>query len=246
MQGEKNLFKFFSESKKLNLRNLIGNNNTISNNSVAGQNITNSTDFSEINLISISNSWLGGILSAFGLYVLSVGLTFIVLISHKKTKNTNKQNSFIYFLIALSIGTLIGDAIIHLLPECYGLEEEENESESPKTEILKPNKELVSFFIILGFIIIYVFEKLLLMCDIGHSHGVEDHEHTHHIVKSEIIDISKNAKIDCKKFDKQLENSQDKDIQEKKNNELNKIENLSLDKKINESVDNSKISFIRF
>lgn len=125
-------------------------------------------------LINPGSAWVGGILTSFGLYLLSVFLTILVLFFHSKTTSKTRKNNLIHFLIALSIGTLMGDSLIHLLPECYGLEEEPNnrkETSQPTVPIVRPNKSLVAFFILFGFLIIYIFEKVLILFGIGHSHG---------------------------------------------------------------------------
>ncbi len=181
---EKN-FRFLSHNNEsINQLNL--GNYTIFNNF---SNSTNKTEtkknFTEINLISIENAWIGGILCSVGLYILSVILTFLVLMWHRKTKSKNNKNTLIYCLIALSIGTLIGDAIIHLLPECYGLKNIEENNIGK----IKPDKNLVSFFIIFGFIAIYIFEKILFICGIGHSHAIQGDENhfSHYMERSRLM-----------------------------------------------------------
>jgi len=92
-----------------------------------------------------------------GLGIALISLAIVVALSWKE----KILNEILLFLVALSAGTMIGGAFLHLLPEAI----EETES------------ELIFPIILVGFMIFYILEKIL---HFHHTHKEGEHAHTFH------------------------------------------------------------------
>jgi hypothetical protein len=65
-------------------------------------------------LLSVSQRWVYGILSGLGLSLLGF-IAAIILVGIGKGIKNNKFKALIKILYALACGSLIGDAVIHIL-----------------------------------------------------------------------------------------------------------------------------------
>lgn len=81
-------------------------------------------------------------------------------------------DGFLKVLIAFAAGALLGDAVIHLIPEAFSSEEEEQEEEGQQEVV---SLRLLSFFLCLGIFIFTILERIFLMLGVGHSHGHHNH-----------------------------------------------------------------------
>ena len=125
----------------------------------------NSTEINLINKDQIDENlvWPLALLASFGLLILSLLLTIIVL-TFFKSKNQLKY--LIASLIPLAVGALLGNSIFHIIPEIY----EDVYSD-------KKNKQYtiyISISIISGIFICYTIEKIFIWCGLGHSHTHND------------------------------------------------------------------------
>ena len=87
-------------------------------------------------------------------------------------------------LISLAVGSLFGDAVIHIMPEIYATVLREENSTQPVK-----NNVIVSLMVVIGFLTFFIIEKIFLFTGLGHSHGTDtDHyqehdladDHSHH------------------------------------------------------------------
>jgi hypothetical protein len=141
-------------------------------------NTTNSTDSNSTNLLEEKHVWGVGIATAIGYLIFSFLLTScIVLCFRSKKINKSCLNFVISSLVSLAIGSLIGDASVHIIPEIFGAHKHD-ETENHKEED-EPNPHIVSFMIIIGFFTFFSLEKIFLWSGCGHSHGHDDHENEH-------------------------------------------------------------------
>lgn len=69
---------------------------------------------------------------------------------------------YVFVLVSLAVGALLGDAFIHLIPEAF------------ESSI---NPTLISILIIAGVLVFFVLEKFLHW---HHHEGIDDHEHDKH------------------------------------------------------------------
>ena len=106
-----------------------------------------------------------------GLAIALISLAIVVLLSWKE----RILNEILILLVALSAGTMIGGAFLHLLPEAI---------EETDIEIIFP-------IILFGFMVFYVLEKVL---HFHHTHKADGHIHTFHYMS--IIGASIHSFID--------------------------------------------------
>lgn len=93
----------------------------------------------------------------------------IVVPFFKKFSSLNEKLSVIIsYLISFAIGALLGDVVIHIVPEVYIVESEE----PTLLENVVPG-----LFTLLGILIFFLIEKGLHAYGISHSH--EGHGHSH-------------------------------------------------------------------
>lgn len=145
---------------------------------------TNLTLLNSTNLLPSDYVWGLGIATAFGYLAFSFLLALIV-VSYSKKVTQKKLNFMIASLIALAIGSLLGDAVIHIIPEVYGVEENEG---AKKSKHEKPNKNISSLMILLGFFLFFTLGKIFIFSGCGHTHGVHNHENHNHF--DELKEIS--------------------------------------------------------
>ncbi len=100
-------------------------------------------------------------LSVFIITAFSLSLALLIAYFHVKGKVTRR---YLSFLVAMSIGSLVGDAIFHLIPEAL---------EMSKDDHIKLGYLCCLFA---GIYFFFVFEKLLQHYHHGHGHG-GDHNH---------------------------------------------------------------------
>jgi len=78
-----------------------------------------------------------------------------------------KYYATIRILIAFAAGTLIADALIHMIPECFHEIIEGGGDDEPHQNIL-----WVSFYIFVGFTLFLLIEKILNLTGISHHHDM--------------------------------------------------------------------------
>ena len=110
----------------------------------------------------------------------------MLLILKSKKLSSSALKYLILVLVAFAIGALLGDVVVHILPECFGghshgaeeeshdehEHEEEEEESTPKTAIS-------SLLVLVGFGFFVVLEKVFEWSGIVHSHGPMDDGHCH-------------------------------------------------------------------
>lgn len=107
------------------------------------------------------------LMSVFSVIIISLFSIFLIFSIISRLKNIS---SLTFVLVSLAVGTLLGDAFIHLIPESF-------ESIDSQTT--------TSLLILLGIIIYFIFEKILRF---RHCHQPDCHENGHHhIVPLSII-----------------------------------------------------------
>jgi zinc transporter ZupT len=101
--------------------------------------------------------------SSFGLMIISLILTLIVLLCFK----SQKQLKFLVAaLIPMAVGALLGNSFFHIIPECF--------EEAYSNDEDRPSAPSISIFILLGILICYTIEKSFVWCGLGHSHTHND------------------------------------------------------------------------
>lgn len=108
--------------------------------------------------LSTAERWGFGILAGFGLSAFGFVAAFILVMIGKKVESESFKNC-IRALFALACGTLIGDAVIHILSEAY------------RTDTT--NQYIVSLIFIGSLLFFMLLEKLMLRCGISHNHWVD-------------------------------------------------------------------------
>jgi hypothetical protein len=134
-------------------------------------------------LIFEKHVWGLGIATSIAFSLLSFTLTFFIVCCYKcKVKKTILVN-IIFSLISLSIGSLFGDAVIHIMPEIFNPESHdhgEEETESTHSEEELPDSTITSALIVAGFLVFFLIEKAFTLGKCQHSHGNEfDEENSH-------------------------------------------------------------------
>ena len=109
--------------------------------------------------------WGYGILTSFALGMLGF-VAAIILVQLGKWLRSNAFKAIIKFFFSLACGTLLGDAVIHILSEAYDDEDLDN--------------YIVSLIFILSLLGFLTLEKIFIRCGIVHEHWVEENEHHHH------------------------------------------------------------------
>lgn len=135
---------------------------------------------------SKSEGWAYGLLASFGIGLIGVICTVVVILVKKYTKFDFKP--VIKVMVAFAVGALCGDAFIHLIPLGFGAHnheseeehanetEEEHEEHSEESEESEANPKMLSLMLIIGMSTFFIIEKLLVYFGIGHTHGGELHK----------------------------------------------------------------------
>lgn len=137
------------------------------------KNCTLNCTFSEPSkLIDANHVWIYGIATSIVFLFLSLVLTsFIVCCFKFKIKKAFLLN-LIFALVSLAIGSLFGDSVIHILPEIFNPETEEDEE--------SPNRIITSGLIISGFLVFFFIEKIFTLTNSNHTHAEDfDKESCH-------------------------------------------------------------------
>jgi hypothetical protein len=133
----------------------------------AGFNNTNNTNSTAL----MDEKFVWGVGIAVSLFYLLLSFTlngFIILCFRNKKCDKSCLSLILSSLISLAVGSLIGDAVIHIIPDIYG------GSDSEQNDI--PNPNLNSLMIILGFFSFFILGKIFVLTGCGHSHGDPDDE----------------------------------------------------------------------
>jgi hypothetical protein len=144
--------------------------------------LTESTITNSSNLISKDHVWGVGIAVSIAFAILSLTLTsFIVCCYHFKVRKEILKG-IIFSLISLSIGSLFGDAVIHIIPEIFVPHSEEHaEEEIHEAEEEGPVSAVTSALIVVGFLVFFLIEKAFVLGNCSHNHSedfeFDDHHH---------------------------------------------------------------------
>jgi len=96
--------------------------------------------------------------------------TLVIVMIKKKTKKPNsiKYYATIRIIIAFAAGTLIADALIHMIPDCFmeAIDFTESDDEYSKAMFW------IAFYIFTGFMVFLLIEKILILSGISHNHDV--------------------------------------------------------------------------
>lgn len=118
----------------------------------------------EVVLLTESESWGFGMLTGFGVSLIGF-LAALLLVCIQKCASEAVFKVIVNMLYALGCGAMIGDAMIHILPEAY------------------TNVEVNTHFVSLVFICAIAFflfiERIFESCGITHQHWGEDEAHPH-------------------------------------------------------------------
>jgi len=112
------------------------------------------------------------------------GLMIIILKSKKISASTLRY--IILFLVAFAVGALLGDAVVHIIPDVFG----EELGEQAKSAIS-------SLMILVGFCTFVFIEKLFEWSGVAHSHGpdmCEGHDDHHEHAEKEPVKSKKDSK----------------------------------------------------
>jgi zinc transporter 7 len=107
-----------------------------------------------------------------------------------KKKTKINFTPIIKILISFASGALIGDALVHLIPESFGAHahdeetahaEEETgheghdhgEEEEVHVDETKADTKIISLMIVCGMLAFFIIERLMHMYGVPHSHSVE-------------------------------------------------------------------------
>lgn len=109
------------------------------------------------------DAWLYSMLSV-TVITLVAGIGFFVLPYFERRESI--KTMFRVLFLGLGVGALLGDAVLHLLPEAYGFFEVGNHPIS----VFKRNEVWVSFCLILGVILFCLVDQLMSMFMENHVH----------------------------------------------------------------------------
>lgn len=226
------------------------------------RNLQNSTSSnSTSNLLSDEHVWGAAIGVSLGLLVLSFILTLLVLCCEKSKRiSKNFLNVINSALISLSIGSLFGDVIIHIVPDLFGEHKDLDDDN-------KPNPPIISLVIVIGFLTFFTIEKLFLSFGVTHSHGIHEEEkvsgrheeiinvplHENLLISpadpSPLVKIDKNKKtLDtiCNVPERETENNDGRiKGQEEKNAEIVGDKKVDIDQVIQENKFEDQIQIIK-
>jgi hypothetical protein len=113
----------------------------------------------------MAQRWGYGLATGLGLSLLGFVAAFILVLVGTNIHSENFK-TVVKVLFALACGTLIGDAMIHIMGESYG------------SSLVDPI--FVSLVFILALLAFMMLEKLMSLMGITHNHWVEEgHDHGH-------------------------------------------------------------------
>jgi hypothetical protein len=108
--------------------------------------------------ISDAEAWGYGILAGAGLSILGV-LAAILIVSLKSCISEEKFKTMINMLYGLGCGAMVGDAMVHILPDAY------------QSEVTNPN--YVSLVFISAVVMFIIIERIFVCAGIVHQHWGE-------------------------------------------------------------------------
>jgi hypothetical protein len=87
----------------------------------------------------------------------------------------------------MAIGSLVGDAVIHIIPDIF-----HEQNDIPEKE--RSNPHITSLLIVTGFIVFFTIEKVFMLSGIAHMHGMEEEcdGDEHKVIKKENGQENKN------------------------------------------------------
>jgi zinc transporter ZupT len=110
-----------------------------------------------------AQAWGFGILAGAGLSIVGV-LAAILIVCIRTCMSEEKFKIMINLLYALGCGAMVGDAMVHILPEAYQSDE--------------TNSNYVSLVFIASVCMFIIIERLFVFFGIAHKHwGDETHDH---------------------------------------------------------------------
>lgn len=118
-------------------------------------------------MFTTTERWVYGLLT--GVVLGLIGFLCAGVVVYLKKFTTINYESSLKVLVAFAAGALIGDALIHMIPEAFSVEE--------VSDPLDPR--LLSFFICLGIFVFALLERIFYLFGIAHSHGSDGREHDH-------------------------------------------------------------------
>ena len=137
--------------------------------------------------------WLYGVLASFIISLLGFLMSGVmILILRSKRLTPSALNFLIRALVAFAVGSLLSDAVVHIIPDVYGVGHADSEGEHGHEETSSPKAEpitaITSLMILVGFVMFVMFERILEHIGAPHSHGPADsphikadgHNHHHH------------------------------------------------------------------
>lgn len=156
----------------------------LSNTTLINETLTNSTKYMPEEYV-----WGVGIAVSVGFLVLSAILTLLIIACFIGKVNKVCLQNINSALISLAIGSLLGDSVIHIIPDIYGShkhEESTTSSNSTDSNASKntsnsdeANPNITSLMILVGFLAFYTIEKIYVISGCEHSHGGgDDHHHS--------------------------------------------------------------------
>ncbi|XP_059622868.1 zinc transporter ZIP10 [Phlebotomus argentipes] len=95
--------------------------------------------------------------------ILVISLCGLVGIGVVPLMKYSAYHDILHFLVALAVGTLVGDALMHLLPHAFEAQEESDDHSHASTWIC--------FITFASTLLMYTLENLLSLVGGGHSHG---------------------------------------------------------------------------
>lgn len=217
-------------------------------------------DHDETGLIEENLVWGIGILVSLCLLILSVILTSGILFIQSKLKGKDKcLKTIIVSLICLAIGSILGDVVIHILPQIFGGghgHTDQSDGEEEVSEESKINSLISSLLILIGFLVCFIAEKIIISCtNHEHDHGIDeddsdetkDHDHNNCIHTNNVIIVTEMKQIievddekkkkEEKEIDKAVVEVLDKDNKEKNPENIEKIEAIN---KPHEALDSDR------
>jgi len=101
----------------------------------------------------------------------------LILILRSKKLTAANLRYLILILVAFAVGALLGDAVVHIIPDIFSGEEGEDGDED--SESAGPKSAITSLLILVGFGFFIFIEKLFEWSGVAHSHGPLDDSHSH-------------------------------------------------------------------
>lgn len=174
--------------------------NTMTNRYLLSSNSTGLNSQNSKNYLPADKVWGVGVATSIGYLVFSFLLTLCIVLCYNSKKTSKSCLSFITTsLIAMAVGSLLGDAVIHIMPNVYA------NSNTTNTSADQPNTNISCLMILVGFFTFFSLEKIFYIAGCGHSHGAQDdedtehkhshddHDHSNHVDHSHQSDEKKNS-----------------------------------------------------